>query len=172
MALSMQAIQYNFTNFTLILNDKLFLRRTSLLASYPTNNTNLFYLNPFNYMITNSIQIHVYVCTFLVLIGLVGNLISLLVFIRSARHSPKITTRHSFILLSLSNLVYLLLFWYYSVMPRFLRYFKVDRAFANRLNQINTSRFMCKSVLYSLNASICINALITVSYHKKRHNCI
>ena len=118
-----------------------------------------------NHLLDNSVQIHVYACTLLCVMGVIGNFISLLVFFRSSRHSPKITTRHSFILLSLSNLAYLLVFWYYSVMPKMTRHFKLDSwasKLINKLNVIHSSTYMCKSVIYSLNVFIFINALITV----------
>ena len=138
--------------------------RITQLTTVPVHNS--IYTHLLNLILAHSNQIHVYVCTILVVIGVIGNIISLLVFFRSARHTPKITTRHSFILLSLSNLVYLVLFWYYSVLPKILRHFRFDTQLADALNLVHTNVYMCKSVIYSLNVSICINALITVSFIK------
>ncbi len=122
-----------------------------------------------NILLDHSVQIHVYVCSLLCVMGVIDNFISLLVFFRSSRHSPKITTRHSFILLSLSNLAYLIVFWYYSVMPKMTRHFKIASEslismLISKINVINSNTYMCKSVLYSLNVFIFINALITVCF--------
>jgi hypothetical protein len=118
----------------------------------------------YNYLLRNSTPIHVYLCTVLVVIGVIGNIISLIIFIRSAKYSPKITTRHSFILLSLSNLVYLLVFWYFSVFPKTLHYFQINNNIAANISLVNSNVYVCKSIFYSLNVSICINALITVNH--------
>lgn len=121
----------------------------------------------YNYLLKNSTPIHVYLCTVLVVIGVIGNIISLIIFIRSAKYSPKITTRHSFILLSLSNLVYLLVFWYFSVFPKTLHYFQINNNIATNISLVNSNVYVCKSIFYSLNVSICINALITVNHFFK-----
>ncbi len=100
---------------------------------------------------------NIYVSSFLVFIGIIGNLISILVFVRSIRHSPKILTRNSLILLTFSNLMYLMLVWYYQVLE----------IFYDRFYLINTHTFVCKSVIYMINLAITLNALITVrnSHH-------
>ncbi len=96
---------------------------------------------------------NVYVSSLLVFIGIIGNLISLLVFARSLRHSPKIQTCNSFIVLTASNLMYLILVWYFQVLKRFY----------DRFYLMNSNVFVCKSVIYSINLSIALNALITVT---------
>ena len=96
---------------------------------------------------------NIYVSSLLVFIGIIGNLISIFVFVRSVRHSPKILTRNSLILLTLSNLMYLMLVWYYQVLKRFY----------DRLYLVNSHVVVCKSVIYSINLAITLNALITVS---------
>lgn len=95
---------------------------------------------------------NVYVCTFLVCIGLIGNLISVCIFIRSVRHAPKILTRTSLILLTFSNLMYLTLVWYFRVLG------KLDV----RFYYINSNVYVCKLVIYLINLAITLNALITV----------
>ena len=169
MEFSTQTFQYNFTNFTstpyLLSQEKAFYQKEkSLIGSVGVNSTTSS-ISFLNQILNHANQIHVYVCTFLVIIGVIGNVISLLVFARSARHSPKITTRHSFILLSLSNLVYLLMFWYFSVLTKWLHITKINsNSFLNKINLVNSNVYICKSVMYTLHASICLNALVTVSY--------
>ncbi len=99
--------------------------------------------------------INLYVCSFLVFIGVIGNSISLLVFARSNRFAPKILTRTSLILLTISNIMYLILIWY----------FKVFRIVGQiRFLSVDSNTFACKSVMYLIGLAITLNSLITVSF--------
>lgn len=93
----------------------------------------------------------IYVHTFLVAVGVIGNIFSIFVFLRSVRNAPKILTRNSLILLTTSNSMYLVLVWCYNVAPR-LQY----------LNTMVPNRYSCKFIIYLINLAVSVNALITV----------
>lgn len=107
-------------------------------------------------MISNQLLdfINLYVCSFLVFIGVIGNSISMLIFARSNRFAPKILTRTSLILLTISNIMYLTLLWYYKV-------FRIVDSI--RFLSVDSNAYACKSVLYLIGLAITLNSLITVS---------
>nr|QVK45776.1 G protein-coupled receptor [Proales similis] len=113
----------------------------------------------------------VYAGNALVFVGLVGNIISLLVFIRAGRKAPRIITRNLLILLSLSNIGYLLSFWYFLILNNWIRSLR-DQADTHGLNwllqiltslhRVHSNNFVCKSIVYLIGLTICLNASITV----------
>ena len=116
------------------------------------------------------IYLNIYLCSFLIVIGIIGNFLSLIIFIRSSFYSPKIVTRYSLILLTVSNSIYLILFWYISILPSFNVIFKISSD--NILKKIhllsNTNVIFCKMSYYLINVCLCLNALITVSFSLER----
>ena len=94
----------------------------------------------------------VWAFSILVFIGIIGNLISLFVFLRSIRHVPKILARTSLTLLTLSNLMYLIIIWYYKVLKKIHK----------RLYLVDSDVLVCKSVIYFIHLASTLNALITV----------
>ncbi len=146
----------------------------SLIKSLPLEN------------ITNILSI--YLCTILVLIGILGNLIS---FYTSLKYNVK--TSHNFsqrtlVLLTISNSIYLVLFWYYSILPKLINNFELNKPLnvsrANgtisnekqffsknifvQLYRINTNVLLCKSISYLISITIFINSSITTLYSLER----
>ena len=111
--------------------------------------------------------IFIYLCSFLVVVGLIGNIISLVIFIRSCSQTPKIITRHSLLLLTLSNTIYLILFWYYKVLPKIVNAYLANSSLSS-VYLVDSNTFMCKSIIYSINVAISLNASITVSFSLER----
>jgi hypothetical protein len=136
--------------------------------------------------ITNILSI--YLCSTLVLIGILGNLIS---FYTSLKYSVK--TSHTFsqktlVLLTISNSMYLVLFWYYSILPKLINNFElnkpvnVTRTNGTILNEkqffsknifvqlyrINMNVLLCKSISYFISITIFINSSITTLYSLER----
>ena len=84
--------------------------------------------------------LNIYICSLFVLVGLVGNVVSFIVFVRAGRKAPRIMTKNLLILLTISNSIYLLLFWYYSILPKLIDSFKITAiadilAAANQTNE-------------------------------------
>ena len=111
--------------------------------------------------------LNVYVSSFLVAIGVFGNCISFLVFLRSSYYAPKIITRNSLILLTISNSVYLLLVWYYRVFPKLSNTFKLENDLI-RFYLVNSNSYVCKLTIYLINLAIALCALITVAFSAER----
>jgi hypothetical protein len=128
--------------------------------------------------------ISAYVGTLLVTIGFFGNFISFLVFFKANRNSTKILTKQFLILLAFSNLVYLILFWYFSLFPRLVDNFKESPSgsennqkstsygniydFFIQFNVINSNRYVCKLITYLINVSLFLNASIIASFSFER----
>jgi len=79
-------------------------------------------------------SLNIYLCTTLVIIGTLGNLLSFIVFLRAGKKAPRIITKNILILLTVSNSVYLILFWYISVFPKLINNFKLDPLTNRNLN--------------------------------------
>ncbi len=115
--------------------------------------------------------IYIYVCTSLVIIGIIGNIISLQVFMRSGRCQPIIIQRHSLILLTLTNTIYLLNFSYFKIVPKLLESNMFNQStihFFENIYVMDTSVYSCKIVMYLLNAATCLNSFITTSFSLER----
>jgi len=54
----------------------------------------------------------IYICTILVMIGASTNLLSFFVFLRADKRSPRILSKKILMLLTISNSIYLILYWY------------------------------------------------------------
>lgn len=114
---------------------------------------------------------YICICTFLVLIGLIGNIISIKVFMRSGHCPPLILQRHSLILLTLSNTIYLIVFFYSRVLSKLLNSPMFDSSTINFLSKIylmNDNAFICKFFNYTIHVAICLNAFITTSFSLER----
>lgn len=156
----MDQINLNNTNFT---NSPEFVNSTSLTDVYVN-----FEQNRIRLLIDNA---YICICTFLVLIGLIGNIISIKVFMRSGHCPPLILQRHSLILLTLSNTIYLVVFFYLCVLSKLLNSPMFDSStinFLNKLYLMNDSAFICKFFNYTLHVAICLNAFITTSFSLER----
>lgn len=115
--------------------------------------------------------IYIVVCSTQIIIGLVCNIISLKVFMRSGKCSPIILQRHSLILLTLSNTFYLIMFFYSQILPKMVDSQFLEESTKELLGKIfisNHSVFVCKSVQYFINVAICLNASITTSFSLER----
>ena len=135
--------------------------------------------------------ITIHLCSFMIAVGIVGNVISVLVFLRCNRKTRKIKSNNILIMLTISNTLYLILYWYYSVLPKLILHFRgpsanltlysnsstyVNATFEHahiyslmsRLYQINSNLFVCKLVSYLISVSIFMNASITVTFSLER----
>jgi hypothetical protein len=119
--------------------------------------------------------LHIYGCSALVLFGCVGNLVSFLVFVRAGRRSPKIITRNTFIILTITNTMFLMLYWYVSVYPKMRNYFGSSTDGVHRIlfgnNSallLNTNRYFCKLIVYTVNVASYLNSSITVLFSVER----
>ena len=65
-------------------------------------------------------RVSIYVSSFIVFFGVLGNLISFLVFVRSGRRNPRIVTRNLLLLLTVTNSTYLILYWIHRVLPKLI----------------------------------------------------
>lgn len=110
--------------------------------------------------------------TFLTFIGLFGNLISLLVFIRAKQNAPKIAVRKYLILLTASNAIFLLLAWYIQAAP-ILHYIMFDST-ANSsviksfVDNIRENKYTCKAVNYVFGVCKTISILLILSFSIER----
>lgn len=115
--------------------------------------------------------IYIVVCSTQIIIGLVCNIISLKVFMRSGKCSPIILQRHSLILLTLSNTFYLIVFFYSQILPKLVVGLFLEESTKEFLSKIyisNHSVFVCKFVQYFINVAICLNVSITTSFSLER----
>jgi hypothetical protein len=140
---------------------------------------------------------NIYICTIFVLVGLIGNIISFFVFLKAGKKAPRIMTKNLLILLTLSNSIYLILFWYYSIFPKLINSFNIkaytitnttksievyenstiavtqrssfiNQIFVNRYYFVNTNIVACKLISYLISVSIFLNSAITVSFSLER----
>lgn len=65
----------------------------------------------------------IYVCSAIAFMGILGNFVSFLVFIRSGRRNPRIVTRNLLLLLTITNSTYLVLYWLHSILPRIIDHY-------------------------------------------------
>ncbi len=115
--------------------------------------------------------IYIYVCTSLIIIGIIGNIISLKIFMRSGHCQPIIIQRHSLIILTLANTIYLLNFSYFKIVPKLLQSNMFSQStidFFEKIYLMDTNVLSCKIVLYLLNAATCLNSFITTSFSLER----
>jgi hypothetical protein len=57
--------------------------------------------------------VYIYVCSFFVVFGFISNFISFFVFLKASRRAPTIVTKNLLIVFTISNSLYLVIFWYY-----------------------------------------------------------
>jgi hypothetical protein len=142
--------------------------------------------------------LHIYGCTPIVLFGCTGNLISFLVFMRAGRRSPKIITRNTFIILTITNTSYLILYWYLSIYPKMRSYYfyafasngvahspslnvsqindvgggshngTQQQGTAAKNQLLNTNLYFCKLIMYLVNVTSYLNSSITVLFSVER----
>ena len=119
--------------------------------------------------------VYIVVCTTQIVIGLFCNIISLKVFMRSGKCSPIILQRLPLILLTLSNTFYLVAFFYSQILQKLASeesaIFGIEGHLKEAFKAIyisNHSAFVCRSIQYSLNVAICLNATITTSFSLER----
>ncbi len=114
-------------------------------------------------------QFSIYICSLIVILGIIGNLVSFCVFLRAGKKISKsrIITKHLLILLTISNSVYLIFFWYFSIFPKLLVQFQHLNTFKN-FYIINSNIFVCKLISYWISIAICVNSSITASFSLER----
>jgi hypothetical protein len=57
--------------------------------------------------------IYICVCSFFVALGVISNFVSFFVFLKASRRAPTIVTKNLLIMFTISNSLYLVIFWYY-----------------------------------------------------------
>ncbi len=110
-------------------------------------------------------------CTIIVLLGISCNMISFGIFINGKKSlKTKIFTKHLLILLTASNSIYLIFFWYYSVFPRLIGMLNNFKIFENlkSLYFINSNVLICKLTSYLISLVICLNSFITTTFSLQR----
>ena len=160
--MSVQANQTAKTQFRLSLNDTKIVRSSIQLSIQGVTNI-----------------VSIYICSFLVLIGVLGNMVSFKVILRVNQQVPRLMTKHTLILLTVFNTIYLILFWYYSVLPKLIQHFNLDfnpnmqnisliQTCMHKFYQINSNVFVCKLISYLISVSIFMNSSITVTFSLER----
>ena len=131
----------------------------------------------------------IYLSSFLVFIGILGNLSVLAKFIRYNVKTVNILTKKMLIVLTISNSIYLILFWYVSVLPKLINNLKLNmplngshsNATINSNNElvfpkslllkfyrINSNVFLCKLISYLISVCIFMNSSIISMFSLER----
>lgn len=124
-------------------------------------------------------QLSIYVCSAIVLLGILGNFVSFLVFIRSGRHNPRMVTRNLLLLLTITNSTYLIFYWLHRILPRVIETFTYNSTASSSIPLIdhlssfefilaNRNIYSCRIITYIINVAICLNATVTVSFSIER----
>lgn len=109
--------------------------------------------------------VHSILSSIIVLVGVIGNTVSFFVFLRSGRHKPRIVTRNLLLLLTITNMFYLLFFWFHVVFPKLIE----KQINSQQYNFISSRNFYtCKLLTYAINVTVCLNATVTVSFSVER----
>lgn len=96
----------------------------------------------------------IYVCSAIAFMGILGNFVSFLVFIRSGRRNPRIVTRNLLLLLTITNSTYLVLYWLHSILPRIIDHYATAQSHSPSLTtQANSTNQNNKLVEISLNSN-------------------
>jgi hypothetical protein len=124
-------------------------------------------------------------CTIFTFFGCIGNMFSFLIFRRAGRYKPRIMSNELLIYFSLSNIIFLSLYWYENSYPSLIKYFEMintkkdDDDDNNNNNEFNnsTKRWktlnntyepICRIVVYILNVTLCFNSLVIVFFSVER----
>ena len=107
-------------------------------------------------------QLSVLICTVLVIVGCVSNLVSFMVFVKkSSRVKPKIITKHLLIVFTISNSFYLILYWYYSVFPKIIDHLRHSLVAA--MHTAKTATTTTATVAVAASATSSASALASAS---------
>jgi hypothetical protein len=110
------------------------------------------------------VQIKIYACSILVILGCIGSFVSLLVFINAKNKLPKISERKYLITFSISNMLFLLLNWYILTLPSILVYYEVNNeSFFEKYYILNANIYACKIMNYLTSTARCFTILITLT---------
>lgn len=117
------------------------------------------YLERFN-------MINMYATLILTVLGLLGNMSALIVFIHARNRLPHITGAKYLIMLTVANTIFLLIQFYISTYNRFLFHFKID--YKSSLQVLDSSLFFCKSLPYLRYTARFLNASVTAFFSLER----
>ena len=106
----------------------------------------------------------IYITSLLALVGLLGNLVSLIIFVNADKHLPKIASRNYLILLTIVNTVYLLTHWYNSTFTRIMINYKLFVTW----DLFNTSSIVCRSVGFTKSLCRMLSVLLTMTFSLER----
>jgi hypothetical protein len=76
----------------------------------------------------------IYAYTFLSITGILVNLLSFVVIMRAGKKAPRILSKNILIALTISNSIYLILFWYIFILPKIIKYQQYNASNKRRLN--------------------------------------
>lgn len=121
-------------------------------------------------------MIRIWVCSVITLFGVIGNMVSFIVFIQSGRRNPRIVTRNLLLLLTITNSTYLILYWVHRILPELVLgksigiYNPTNSTNATIFDYILTNRnkYSCRVVNYLINVAIILNATVSVSFSVER----
>ena len=134
------------------------------------NDENLSNKNLIQYFLVTSNSINMFISSILIIIGLIGNLTSMITFLYSKSNLPKIASSNFLILLTLVNIIYLCLYWYTSTLNRTIFYLslKGKTNVLNSFNLIDKNVMMCKIVGFIKNMFRTLNVSILVIFSLER----
>lgn len=115
-----------------------------------------------------SILINIHVCTFLILTGCVGCLLSVLVFVNSIGKAPKIGAVNFLIALSTANFVFLVLHWFINTSQVLSDYYSFLHIIKTLTNFVNTNRLACKTANHLYNMVRCLSTFLTLTFSLER----
>jgi hypothetical protein len=130
----------------------------------------------------------IYVYSILSIIGTLANLFSFIVFMSDRKNAPRIHSKKILCLLTLSNSIYLILFWYIFILPKIIKYLsKISTLNPSNKGQtngsiilsasfldmekyylINSNMWMCKCMFYFYKVFLFINSSMTVIFSIER----
>jgi len=76
----------------------------------------------------------IYAYTILSTIGILVNLLSFVVIVRAGKKAPRILSKNVLIALTISNSIYLILFWYIFILPKIIKYQQYNASNKRRLD--------------------------------------
>ena len=130
--------------------------------------------------------IKMYACTLLTIVGILVHLLSFNVFMCGSKKAPRILSKNVLITLTLSNSIYLILYWYIFILPIVIKNnqivlkiyenksnfaqksIKIDLLDIEKYHLVNSNIWMCKFVNYFYKVFLFMNSAMTVMFSLER----